>query len=589
MTAPRKRPSAPARDPIREAAWSTMTCRQFAERFILIPDQDGALRPPILYPAFASLVDAIDVRDPVTGLRRYSMFDYFTGRKLGKSTLLGIVALYGLIVDPFGGVDREVLMLASDLAQARNIGFQSAVRFIERHPLLRSRCTVKQDEITYTETIVDPRSGGRYKSTSVLRAMPKDAKGLHGHGAGVVCIDEYWTVDQDMVDAALPSAARRSPFTLRTSYAGLRSQRHDSVPIYRAWREAERGDNPRVFSVILQGEAAPYQAPWMRREWIEDARASLPAPRFERMILNQWSAGDHALLTAAEIEAALTDAPEADRGIPGQAYLYAIDLGISFDWSALCIGHLAADTGQFIVDVIRTWRPEPGQPVNLMDVEREIVDLAQRWKPAKIILDAWNAKLLSDRLRSFGLPASMVGIDPTRLSRVTTLIKSTFSRRAIRIPRRETDLVDQLESLELTEGSVQAARRDLVKLQPGGAFGAGAHDDIAIALGLCLEACERTIGMLQLPPMHTCLRMANENRSAPGCYLVPGSWNLPAGNDPSCSHCAGHLAVTQMYANYLQRGGEECGLRDFYKSRVVPNDFVGLFGYAGALRSLGLS
>lgn len=580
MTAPRARRMAAgaAGPPLREAAWDRMTCRRFAEKFILIPDQTGALRPPVFYPALAQLIAAIDTIDPRTKRRQYSTFNYFVPRKLGKSTLLGIVGLFGLIADRFGGVDREVLLLASDLAQARNVGFQSAARFVERHPLLREQCRVLSDEIVYTETITDPKTHGRYRSSSVLRAVAKDPQGLHGHAAGVVLMDEFWTAEQDMIDAALVSAARRSPFTLRTSYAGLRSQQNDRSPIWRAWQEAERGDNPRVYSIILQGEAALYQAPWMTPQWIEDARSNLPAARFERMILNTWSAGERALLTAADIEAALVEGPEAERGVPGQTYVYGIDLGISFDWTAVCVGHLAAETGAFVVDAIRTWRPEPGQSVNLMDVERELVALAHRWPPSKIVLDAWNAKLLTDRLRSIGLPAQMVGIDPSRLSRVTTLLRSTFARRAIQIPRRETDLVEQLEALELTEGSVQLARRDLVKLQPGGTFGAGAHDDIAIALGLCLEQLERAIGMLQLPPMRSCLKMANEPRhGAPPCYLMAGRWMVPANNDPSCSSCPGHQAVRQMYAEYLRRGGEDTGLREFYKSRVTPSPFMERF------------
>jgi len=35
-------------------------------------------------------------------------------------------------------------------------------------------------------------------------------------------------------------------------------------------------------------------------------------------------------------------------------------LGIAVDWSALCIGRIAPEDGRFIIEVIRTWRPEPG-------------------------------------------------------------------------------------------------------------------------------------------------------------------------------------------------------------------------------------
>jgi hypothetical protein len=160
------------------------------------------------------------------------------------------------------------------------------------------------------------------------------------------------------------------------------------------------------------------------------------------------------------------------------------------------------------------------------------------------------------------------------------LIKSTFSRRAIAIPRRETDLIEQLESLEITEGSVQSARRDLVKLQPGGTFGAGAHDDVAIAVALCLEHVAASIGMLQLPPMRECLRMANQpNFHASRCYMMNrGLGYYPADHDPSCSYCPGHIAVRQMYVGHLARGGQPYGSTwEFFRERVRENEFVQRF------------
>ena len=269
--------------------------------------------------------------------------------------------------------------------------------------------------------------------------------------------------------------------------------------------------------------------------------------------------------------------------------MYAVDLGVSFDWSALVVGNIDPATGKFIVRVVRTWRPEPGRPVDLMRVEEEIVDLSRRWPVQRLVCDAWNASLLISRLRNIGIPAKTVGIDPTRLSRVTTLLKSAFSRRAIEIPRHERDLIEQLDSLEITEGSMQSARRDLVKLQPGGTFGAAAHDDVAVAVGLALESCEKSIGMLQLPPMTTCWRAYNMGLRGPDCYLAGRSGMVPPGNEPSCKECPAHQAVRQMFAKYLADGGTEYGsIRDFYFARIQVNDYFSQFRYAGALRSLGL-
>ena len=314
----------PPKDPprlsmTRHAARQTMTCRQFAETFIRIPDQAGVLRPPILYPSLARMIDAIDAVDPATGLRRYSTFNFLTGRKMGKSTLLGIVGLFGLIVDPFGGVDREIILLASDYHQAKAVGFRAAEQFVQRHPFLAKRCRVLSSEIVYLEQVRDPKSGEPYTSESVFRAMPKDPRGTHGHQASIALLDELWTQGPDNVDAATVSAARQSPFTLRTSYLGTKDQKRAGVPIFDAYQQAVSGSNPRAFSIYLHGEQAMYEAPWQTPTWVEDQRQNLITvpSRFQRMILNEWGSGDNTLLTAAELQAAIVDRPEAERGDPG--------------------------------------------------------------------------------------------------------------------------------------------------------------------------------------------------------------------------------------------------------------------------------
>jgi hypothetical protein len=164
-----------------------------------------------------------------------------------------------------------------------------------------------------------------------------------------------------------------------------------------------------------------------------------------------------------------------------------------------------------------------------------------------------------------------------------------FTKRAVALPTRLLDLREQLEFLEVTEAGARNRRRDRIKFIPGGASGVAAHDDLFCAFALACECLEGEAGRMILPPMRTCLKMANEGRSHPGCYLIEGCWNYPANNDPSCSQCPGHVAARAMYEGYLASGGEPySSIREFYKERCRGNDFTSLFTQRNAERWLGL-
>jgi hypothetical protein len=162
------------------------------------------------------------------------------------------------------------------------------------------------------------------------------------------------------------------------------------------------------------------------------------------------------------------------------------------------------------------------------------------------------------------------------------MLKDLFAKRAITIPSRELDLLEQLEWLEVEEAGTRNRRRDRIKFLPGGSEGAGAHDDIVIALALAAEVLQGAAGRQILPPMRECLKMANQpNFHAAQCYLARrGPGFFPAGNDPSCSHCPGHIAVREMYDRYLAQGGQPYGSTwEYYRDRVKPNELMERFAY----------
>lgn len=166
-------------------------------------------------------------------------------------------------------------------------------------------------------------------------------------------------------------------------------------------------------------------------------------------------------------------------------------------------------------------------------------------------------------------------ITPGRLDALATASKSTFARRLIRIPGRAPWSATLIEQLECIVGE-EMSRRDLVRFTSGAGDGPGKHDDLAVALSLCLEAQQGEIGRAVLPEhFRECYRAANLGRSV-DCFVMGMGNFIPPGNDPSCSACPGWQFVKRAYADHKARGGEPLDYRTFRRLHIVNNEFVAL-------------
>ena len=104
-------------------------------------------------------------------------------------------------------------------------------------------------------------------------------------------------------------------------------------------------------------------------------------------------------------------------------YAMGIDLGLTLDWSAVVLVHLDA-ARRVVVDLTRTWRGQKGTPVSLAAVEDEVLRLTRRFPVGRVVVDAWQAQYLVQRLRDHGVRnLATTTIDPAHLDRLATLTK----------------------------------------------------------------------------------------------------------------------------------------------------------------------
>jgi hypothetical protein len=524
-----------------------LTARHVFTRMLRAPAPGSRrLAPLTLYPAFGRVVDAWDARDEHGA--RYDELAFLAIKKSGKSTLGGGLVIADLIGAGPAAVesDREIYIIASDLAQARDIVFSSAARFVRRDPWLSKHVTIHRSELIYRQVVTDHRTGGRHVETHVAYAVPaKDARGLHGRNPVSVVFDETWThAAYDVFEALAPSPARAVSRRLYLSYAGLRSQQKEGVPLWDLWQRWQRGDDPRLFVSHIGGPEGWRQVPWITERAIETARrqfATVPS-KFRRLYENAWVSGDEAaFLSDDEIQAAVDPAllvePQRDEGCA-----IGIDLGLRNDYSAVAVCKVVG--GKLTLLALRTWRGSPARPVSLGAVEEEVVDLAGRFGVTRIASDTWQAEYLVQRIRG-RVPSARVTcvqITPALLDQYATSLKNLFSSHLIHVPPHPL-LLEQLESLVGRE----QARRDLVRF----IHAPGTHDDLIFALALAADALRGQVGRPRLPRGFTCWKAVNcAGFVRESCFLFRNGLYYPA--DPVCNHCAGFRAAKEMHVEFLR-------------------------------------
>lgn len=548
------------------------TARSVFDKLLLAPQQGTRTLAPLrLHPEQARLIEAFDAVEPETGLPRYDELGGFWMKKAGKSTTGGglvIAELIGRSAEP----DREVLIVASDLSQARDVIFASAARFAKRHPLLEKRIQVKRTELVYREQVTNDRTGGRHIEEHIARAIPaRDAKSEHGRNPTLTVFDEFWTIDADTLEALAPSPARKVSRLLYFSYAGLKADRVDGNPLWDLWRRWEAKSSPRLFVSYIGGADGWKHVPWITQRFMDERReqfAHIPS-KFLRLFQNEWASGDvGTFLTAQEIidaKAAYQDSAPAPSDV-----VIGVDLGISFDLTGIVVSSVEGGTGRLRVHHAEGIRGTKRSPVKLMEVQDKILALARQYHTRRVVMDRWQAQLMAEQLQQRGLSVSLVSCDSAWLDRMATHLKTWFASRSIAIPN-ALMFVEQLETLEAQE----LRRQDRVRFTASGA----AHDDIVTAL--CLSAQhfvgrdkrpeDSLIGKAVHPEGACVLHMNGLDWSA--CFIMGGHrWPY----DPLCFKACNMLAdLRRRHAAHQEKTGEQVNILHFYRQHPMrPNNYM---------------
>lgn len=353
------------------------------------------------------------------------------GRGHSKTTDLAVMAVWSMT---FATRPLKGYCFAADKDQARLL--RDAMSTIVRlNPWLVSILTVESHRVVNSAS-GHPGEGG------TLTIEASDVGSSYGILPDLIIADEltHWQGDGSLWHSLISSAAKRSNCLLVViSNAGFADSWQWNV------REAARTDPAWIFS-RLNGP----QASWLTADRLAEQRRMLPTVAFARLWENQWSTGGGDALTPADIEAAFSDELTPMTGRErGYLFVAGVDLGLTRDGAAVVAlavpegGH----AGRIRLAGAKLWRPILGRKINLLDVERYILDLDEQFGLEFVAFDPWQAEHLSQTLeadsghrrrnarRVFGGQPWMREIAPTgnNLRQQATLTIESFTDRRLQL------------------------------------------------------------------------------------------------------------------------------------------------------------
>jgi len=350
------------------------------------------------------------------------------GRGHSKTTDLAVTCCWALA---FSARPIRGFCYAADRDQAAILK-QSIHTLVRLNPWLGGILSVEAHRVV-NNARGHPGAGG------TLAIEASDVGSSYGILPDLIIADElvHWQSAPALWHSLISSAAKRSNCLLVViSNAGFADSWQWTV------REVARTDPDWHFS-RLDGP----KASWLSAARLAEQRRMLPAIAYARLWENQWSSGGGDALTETDIAAAFDERLAPMKGTePDWLYVAGVDLGLTRDCSAVVVLAVpdGGKAGKIRLAHTKLWRPVLGKKIDLMDVERHLLELETRYKLECIAFDPWQAESMAQRIeadsgrrrrntqRRFGSQPFMRSVPPTGSNlrdQATLIIESFVDRR----------------------------------------------------------------------------------------------------------------------------------------------------------------
>ncbi|MBX9656395.1 hypothetical protein K2Y11_22495 [bacterium] len=378
-----------------------------------------------------------------------------------KDSDLAIMVLWVIAFSPIG---LTIQIAAADFEQA------SEMRKIMRQVLALNPWLAELVDVQATK-IISKRPGG-----SECTILSADAASAHGARPDWLIINELSHVaNEEFVQTLLDNAAKvpNGLICVATNAGHLGS-----------WQWALRQtvvDNARwCFSALME------PAPWIDKGELEDRRRQTSPQRFARLWIGKWVAAEGDAFDAASIDIAIKpELAPMPRGIPGWAFGYGVDLGISRDHSAIVVVGRHGITGRFQLAAAEVFTPPLTGRVQIGDVEAALVKLRRQFGPGRIYLDPWQGEQLAQNLEKMRISVDRFTLNGAGWDRICRNTLELFNEGSIGLFPHPM-LIEQLRATSVIEKTNGQLRFEWARSPQTG------HGDVAMSFTLALLAARNS-------------------------------------------------------------------------------------------------
>ncbi len=312
---------------------------------------------------------------------------------------------------------------------------------------------------------------------SECEIIAADVAGSHGARPDVLILNELSHVTKQEFAENLMDNAAKVPHGLaviatNSGFEGTWQERWRAIAI----------DSPRWKTHIYSRPA-----PWLDDDEMAEAKRRNSHARFMRLWWGVWASGAGDALDAEDLQAAIFPLlkPTTTRD-PEWFYVGGLDLGIKHDHSALVVLAGNQKTQRIRLAHAQSWAPDPETgKVNLMAVERAVLEAHQRFNMKTCGYDPYQAALMAQRLELQRVRLKEVPFTGTALNLMASTLLDVFRSRRIELfdcPQ----LISDLRRLTIEEKSygyrLSATRDD------------AGHADLATSLALSLPIAVEFLG-----------------------------------------------------------------------------------------------
>lgn len=375
----------------------------------------------------------------------------------GKSHLGAAVALYELFQER-----AHVVLVASDVAQARDVTFKIATDLLRDSETLRKLAVLQRGEILVPSL------------RSRLQVIPADASGAQGYHPTCVIFDELHTQQRRDLFDALSLGLAPGGLLLATTTAG---DNRESIchEIYGYAKKVDAGEvvDPSFYSCIFEAAAedtwedpatwaqanpglgATLQAADIRQEVARIRETPSALNSFLRYRLNRWTSQ-----TTRWLDPGIwaENGGEVDEGALAGASCYAgIDLSAISDLTACVLVFPQPDETFHVVcrfwcaesqitspanqlrDTYEAWRRQgflkatPGSTVRLQTVINDILELRRRFSIREVAIDRlFEGRAVEQALTEHGLRVAPMSMSIVNVGAATQLLERLYIERKLR-------------------------------------------------------------------------------------------------------------------------------------------------------------